>query len=151
MTASRSPFFTFWPSLKATLTSCPSRRLLITTVLNAPTDPNPVRYTGRSRVSALATATEITCAPAPWRPPLPRPPFPCCCGCDCCCCCAGLLQLNSRTSTIDTAMRRIDGLISKCFSIHFLSGDRSLNLPDNSAFGWLPASAKQRCPGLNQY
>src|SRR5215467_5885527 len=58
-------------------TNWPSMRLFTTTVLKAPTEPSPLRYTGRSRVSALATATDIV-IPMPPRPPGPfLPPAAC--------------------------------------------------------------------------
>src|SRR5580693_4868849 len=60
MTASSSPVFTCWPSLKLTCASCPSTRLFTLTVLEAVTLPRPFRYTGTSRRSAVATATGTT-------------------------------------------------------------------------------------------
>src|SRR5215467_12800963 len=58
-------------------TSWPSMRLFTTTVLNASTEPRPLRYTGRSRVSALATATGMV-IDIPPRPPGPfLPPAAC--------------------------------------------------------------------------
>src|SRR5262249_17292416 len=58
-------------------TSWPSMRLFTATVLNASTEPRPLKYTGRSRVSALATATGMVMV-------IPRPPpgpfLPAACG-----------------------------------------------------------------------
>ena len=60
MTASRSPLLTCWPSLKLIWASWPSTRLFTLTVLEAVTLPSPLRNTGTSRRSAVATATGTT-------------------------------------------------------------------------------------------
>ncbi len=67
-------FLYFLPFAQMNLFNWPSMRLFTTTVLKASTDPRPSSRIGRSRTSAVATATGmVICAPP--RPPLPPPPF----------------------------------------------------------------------------
>src|SRR5450755_2708392 len=68
MRARRSPFFTFWPSLKATSVSGPSTCGCTVTVTSGTALPSPSRYTGTSRCVAAVITTGMGRASAP---PLP--------------------------------------------------------------------------------
>src|SRR5262249_40977019 len=95
-------------------------RLFTTTVLNASTDPSPLKITGRSRVSAFATQTDTLMDPRSW---LFLPP-PAACGF------GDEVQPASNATPAITPSQQINHGECELFNIQVLSGQYPGRRPD---------------------